>query len=204
MDFHRADYNLRQHQPRRAAWSEYISMMCRTAVYSTLSQKPQSFETSLKVCPHYAVRHTVTQRGKAVQQKFHHAASIYGHCVGSAAACCLMLCDLKIWSANCRFHQTKLRSIWWVRGFKMVSASLRKKSDKVQQSCSTVFVAWRRSSKNSFFMWTQSHWRHMPSNFCRAANLQCVVFYPCSIVWTHLNVFNTYIENSHDYVTTED
>ncbi len=61
-------------------------------------------------------------------------------------------------------------------GFKMVSASLRKKSDQVRRSCSTVLVTRRRSTKNNFFMWTRSHWRHMPSNFCRAAKLQFVAF----------------------------
>ncbi len=25
-------------------------------------------------------------------------------------------------------------------------------------------------------MWTRSHWRHMPSNICRTAKLQCVAF----------------------------
>ncbi len=43
------------------------------------------------------------------------------------------------------------------RGLKMVSASLRKKSDKFHRSRSTVFVTWRRSARNSFFMWTWSH-----------------------------------------------
>ncbi len=62
------------------------------------------------------------------------------------------------------------------KGFKIVSASLRKKSDKVHRSRSTVFVTWRRSAKNSFLMWMRSHWRHMPSNFCRMAKLQCVAF----------------------------
>ncbi len=37
-------------------------------------------------------------------------------------------------------------------------------------------------------MWTWSHWRHMPSNFCCAAKLQCVASATrqCGIVWTHL------------------
>ncbi len=107
----------------------------------------------IKVHPHYAVRHTVAQGDKAAQQKSRHAASICGRCVGSVAACHSTLRGLKIWSANCWLHQTKPRGIWWVRGFKMVSASLRKKSDKVHQYRSTVFVTWRRSAKNSFFMW---------------------------------------------------
>ncbi len=62
------------------------------------------------------------------------------------------------------------------KGFQNVSASLRKKSDQVRRSRSTVLVTWKRSAKNSFFMWTRSHWWHMPSNFCRAAKLQCVAF----------------------------
>ncbi len=62
------------------------------------------------------------------------------------------------------------------RGFKMVSASLRKKSNKVYWSRSAVFVTRRRSVKNYFFMWMRSHWRHMPNNFCCLAKLQCVAF----------------------------
>ncbi len=89
--------------------------------------------------------------GKVARQKWRHATSICGHCVGLAAACCSMLPSLKIWSANCWSHQKKPHGIWWVRGFKMVSASLRKKSDQVRRSCSTVLVTWRRSAKNSFF-----------------------------------------------------
>ncbi len=100
---------------------------------------------SFKVHPHYAVWHTVAQRSKAAQQKSHHAASIYGHCVGSAAACHSMLRPknsigkLSVPSKEAARH----------RGFKMVSASLRKKSDKVHRSCSTVFVT-SRSAKNFF------------------------------------------------------
>ncbi len=61
----------------------------------------------------------------------------------------------------------------------MVSTSLRKKSDKVHRSCSTVFVTWRRSAKNSFFMWTRLHWRHMPSTF--ATQQSCNVLH--STTW---------------------
>ncbi len=131
---------------------------------------------SLKVRPHYAARHTAAKCSKAAWQKLRHATSICGRCVGLAAACRSMLRSLKIWLANCRSHQKKLRGIWWVSGFKMVSAILRKKSNQVRRSRSTVLVTWRRSAKNYFLMWTRSHWRHMPSNFCRAAKLQCVAF----------------------------
>ncbi len=122
-----------------------------------------------KVCPHYAM-------WQGCSAKERHATSIYGCCVSLAAACRSMLCSLNIRSANCRSHQRKPHGTWWVRGFKMVSASLRTKSDRVHRSCSTIFVTWRRSAKNSFFMWTRSHWRHIPSNFCRVAKLQCVTF----------------------------
>ncbi len=89
-------------------------------------------------------------RGKGAQQKLRHAASICGRCVDSAAVCRSMLRGLKICLANCWSHQRKSRGIWRVRSFKMVSASLRKKSDKLRQSPSTVFVTWRRSAKNYF------------------------------------------------------
>ncbi len=129
----------------------------------------------IKVHPHYAAPHTVAKCGKATWQKLRHATSICGHCVGLPAACRSMLRGLKIRSANCQSHQKKPRGIGWVRGFKMVSASLGKKSDQVRWSRSAVWVTWR-SAKNSFFMWTRSHWRHIPNNFCRAAKLQCVAF----------------------------
>ncbi len=80
--------------------------------------------------PVYRYAHTMP-RGKATQQKLSHAISICGCYIGSAVACHLMLCGLKIRSANCWSHQRKPRGIWWVSGFKMVSASLRKKSYKV-------------------------------------------------------------------------
>ncbi len=73
---------------------------------------------------------TVAKCFKAARQKLRHATSICGRCVGLAVACRLMLCRLKIRSANCRSHQKKPRGIWWVRGFKMVSASLRKNQTK--------------------------------------------------------------------------
>ncbi len=130
----------------------------------------------LKVRPHYAARHKAAECGKAAWQKLRHATSICGPCAGLAVACRSMLCGLKIWSTNCQSHQKKPRGIWWVRGFKMVSANLRKKSHQVRRFCSTVLVTWKRSAKNSFFMWTRSHWRHIPSNFCRTAKLQCVAF----------------------------
>ncbi len=57
----------------------------------------------------------------------------------------------------------------------MVSASLRKKSDQVRRSRSTVLVTRRRSAKNSFFMWTRSHWRHMRATF--AARQSCSVLH---------------------------
>ncbi len=66
-----------------------------------------------------------------------------------------------------------LHGIWWVRCFKITSASCRKKSDGGHWSRSTVFVTF---AKNSFLMWIRSNWWHMPSNFCRAAKLQCVAF----------------------------
>ncbi len=128
---------------------------------------------TIKVRPHYAAWHKAAKCGKAIRQKLHHATSICGRCVGLATACRSMLHDLKIRSANCQSHQKKPRGIWWIRGFKMVSASLRKKSHQVRRSRSTVLVNWKRSAKNSFFMWTRLH---MPSNFCRAAKLQCVAF----------------------------
>ncbi len=109
-------------------------------------------------------------------QKSRHAASICGHCLSSAAACCSMLHSLKIWSANCRSHQRKPRGIWWVRGFKMVSASLRKKIRQHSLVSFHSFVTWRRCTKDYFFMWTRSHWRHMPSNFSRATKLRYVAF----------------------------
>ncbi len=130
----------------------------------------------VKVRPHYAARHTAAKCSKAAWQKLRHATSIYGLCVGLAAACRSMLRGLKIRSANCRFHQKKPRSIWWVKGFQNGISQLGKKSDQVRRSRSTVLVTWRRSARNFFFMWTRSHWRHMPSNFCRAAKLQCVAF----------------------------
>ncbi len=131
---------------------------------------------SVKVRPHYATWHTAGKCDKATRQKLRHATSICGCCVGLAVACRSMLHGLKIRSANCQSHQKKPRGIWWVRGFKMVLASLRKKSDHVRWSRSTVLVTWRRSAKHSFFMWTRSHWRHMPSNFCRMAKLQGIEF----------------------------
>ncbi len=124
-----------------------------------------------------------TQRQSAARprgQKLRHATSICERCVGLAVACRSMLRGLTIRSANWRSHQKKPCGIWWVRGFKMVSANLRKKSDQVHQFCSTVLVTWRRSAKKFFFMWTRSHGRYMPSNFCRAAKLQCVAF--CRVV----------------------
>ncbi len=86
--------------------------------------------SGLNVRPHYAVWYTVAQSGKAAQQKSHHAVSICGRCAGLAAACRSMRRGLKIWLANCRSHQRKPRGIWWVRGFKMVSASFRKNQTK--------------------------------------------------------------------------
>ncbi len=83
-----------------------------------------SVMASIKV-PTSTLCHTA-QIGK-VQQKLRHATSICGRCVGLAAACRSMLCGLKIQSANCRSHQKKSRGIWWIRGFKMVSVSLKKK-----------------------------------------------------------------------------
>ncbi len=136
----------------------------------------QEWAQNLQVRPHYATRHTAAKCGKATRQKLRHATSIGGRCVGLAAACHSTLRSLKIRSVNCRSHQKKPRGIWWVKGFKMVSANLRKKSDQVRRSLSTILVTWRRSAKNSFFMWTRSHWQHMLSNFCYAAKLQCVAF----------------------------
>ncbi len=130
----------------------------------------------VKVRAHCAARHTAAKCGKAARQKLCHATNIDRHCVGLAAACRSMLRGLKIRSANCRSHQKKPCGIWGVRGFKMVLAILRKKSNQVRRSRSTVLVTWRRSAKSSFFMRTRSHWRHMPSNFCHAAKLQCVAF----------------------------
>ncbi len=66
-------------------------------------------------------------------------------------------------SANCQSHQWKLHGIWWVWGFKVVSASLRKKSDNICRSRSTVFVPWRRSKKIIF-----SCERDRTGGICRA------------------------------------
>ncbi len=161
-------------------WFVYFSIF---TIYFVLSYCPvllaffyHSFAFGVvKVCPHYAARHTAGKCGKAAWQKLRHATSISGCCIGLTVACRSMQHGLKIWSANCRSNQKKPRGIWWVRGFKMVSASLRKKSVQVRRSYSTVLVTWR-CAKNYFFMWTRSHWRHMPSNFCCVAKLQCVAF----------------------------
>ncbi len=124
-----------------------------------------------KVCLNWKLKGTSTLCCAA------HSGKVQQGCVTKVVPChkCMwMLCWLgcgmpfdaawsKIRSANCRSHQKKPRGIWWVSGFKMVSASLRKKSDQVCRSRSTVLVTWR-SAKNYFFMWTRLHWRHMPSN----------------------------------------
>ncbi len=51
---------------------------------------------TVKVRPHYAVRHTAAKCCKAAWQKLRHARSICGRCLGLAVACCSMLCGLKI------------------------------------------------------------------------------------------------------------
>ncbi len=75
-----------------------------------------------------AAQRTAAQCDKAAQQKLFHTASVCGCCIGSAAACRSMLRGLKIRSANCWSHQRKPCSIWWVRGFKMVSEFARESS----------------------------------------------------------------------------
>ncbi len=88
---------------------------CEAAIYMIYS--------IVKVCPLYATRHRVAQprsKSRAMPQ-------VYVDVALAAAACRSMLHSLKIRSANCRSHQRKPRGIWWVSGFKMVLASLKKK-----------------------------------------------------------------------------
>ncbi len=101
---------------------------------------------------------------------------------------CGMLFDdaqVKIRSANCQSHQRKPRGIWWVKGFKMVSASLRKKSDKVHQFCSTVFLT-RRSAKNFFLVDAIPLAAYAKQLLLRGKSALCCIL-PHGIVWTHLN-----------------
>ncbi len=162
---------------RTSCYCLYLFLCCSSAILRYCSCCSTGYLcAAVKVRPHYAAQHTAAKCGKATRQKLRHATSICGRCVCLASACRSMLRGIKIRSANCWSHQKKPRGIWWVRGFKVVSALLRKKSNQVRRSRSTVLVTWRRSAKNYFFMWTRSHWRHMPSNFYRAANLQCVAF----------------------------
>ncbi len=83
----------------------------REDIVSLIPRPRKCQKQNLKIHPHYAVWHTATQCSKAAQQKLHHAASICGHCIGSAAACHLMLHGLKILSANRWSHQRKPRDI---------------------------------------------------------------------------------------------
>ncbi len=144
-----------------------------------------SKKISLKVHPHYAAWHTAAHRGKVAQPKSLHAASICGRCIDSAATYCSMLRTLKIWSANCRSHQRKPRGIWWVRSFKMVSASLRKKSDKVHRSRSS-FCNLKKVCKKLFFYvdaialatYAEQLLPHGKAAVC------CIL--PHDTVWTHL------------------
>ncbi len=79
--------------------------------YLTLRLTLPYLTSYLKVCPHYAARHTAAKCGKDARQKLCHATSICGRCVDLAAVCRLMLRGLRIRSANCRSHQKKPRGI---------------------------------------------------------------------------------------------
>ncbi len=104
--------------------------------------------------------------------------------VGVASACRSMLRGLKIQSVNCRSYQKKPRGIWWIRGFKMVSASLKKKSHQVRRSRSTVLVTWKRSAKNVDAIASAAYVEQLlPSG---KAAVCCIL--PRGIVWTHLNI----------------
>ncbi len=115
-------------------------------------------------------------------------------CVGLAATCHSMLRSLKIWSANCRSNQKKLRGIWWVRDFKMVSASLRKKSDQICRSRSS-FSNLKKVCKKFFFHADAIALPAYTEQLLPRGKAAVCCILPCGIVWTHLNMFN-WIPNS--------
>ncbi len=127
---------------------------------------------NIKVHPHYAARQNATKCGLVVRQM---ARIMWTSMWLLYAAACHAA--WKFDRQNVDLIKDLPRGIWWERGFKIASASLRKKSDEVHWSRSTVFVTWSKSAKNYFLIWMRLNWRHMPSNFCHAAKLQCVAFY---------------------------
>ncbi len=76
------------------------------------------------------------------------------------------------------------KEVAWHRGFKMVSASWKKKLDKVHRSCSTVFVTWR-SAKIFFHVGAIALAAYTQQLLMRSKEADCCIL-PHGIVRTHL------------------
>ncbi len=84
-----------------------------------------------------------------------------------------MLCGTKIQLAKSRSHQRFAAWHMMSKGFTNYISYLEK---QIRRSILVSFHSFCNLPKRFFFMWMRSNWRHMPSNFCHAAKLQCAAF----------------------------
>ncbi len=137
---------------------------------------PTDVSVIIMVSPHYAAWQNATKCGLAGRQMVRIMWTSMRHrrSLGRASACCGMPCGMKIQSAKCRSHPKFAMRHMMSKEFQNYISWLEK---RIRRSLLVSFRSFPYIRKRFFFMWTRSNWRHMPSNFCHAAKLQCVAFY---------------------------
>ncbi len=92
---------------------------------------------------------------------------------GKASVCHGLPSGKKIRSAKCQSHQWV--TVWHMmsKGFQNYISQLKK---KIRGSSLISFYSFCNLCKKLFLMWMRLNRRHMLSNFCHAAKLQCVAF----------------------------
>ncbi len=99
-----------------------------------------------------------------------------------------MPCGIKIWSPKCRSHQMFAMRHMMSKGFKIASASWRKKSDEVHRSRSTVFVTWSIvCEKFVFNVYAITLAAYVEQLLPHGKAAVCCIL-PRSIMWMHLKV----------------
>ncbi len=121
------------------------------------------------VRPHYAARQNGIKCDLAARQMARIMWTSMQRGLGRASSCH----GIKNRPAKCRSHQRFAAQHMISKRFQNYISQLEK---KIRQSLLVSFHSFCNLCKRFFFMWTRSNWRHMPSNFCCAAKLQCVAF----------------------------
>ncbi len=151
-----------------------------------MPKKARRSESDLKVHPHYAAWHTAAKCGKGRAAK---VAPCHKYMWTLHRLGCGMLFDAA-WPKNLigklSVPSKEATRHMMSKGFQNGISHFEKKIRPSSPISFHSFGNLKKVCKKFYFHVDAIHWRHMPSNFCRAAKLQCGILLR-GIVWTHLN-----------------